>query len=209
MRTSDAVHRPSTRRSTLLLVRSFAPYRELLRPLLTSRSDFASSPFQARGEISPGKNALLHCTTAGFTPLRLDHKSFAVSRPLALLGSALYPILVHRLADSLHASSPRSVTLPQLHFASFAVVSLRRDLHPQEYAHAGRTKKRLPRSVVAASPAALPACIVAGQLAVSLENALEPGPIRPFCVATGRRQARPSPAEPAWPVREPGRRHRR
>ncbi len=52
---------------------------------------------QAQGEI-PGKIALLHCTTAGFTPLRLDHESFAVHRPLALLGSVFYPILVHRLA---------------------------------------------------------------------------------------------------------------
>jgi hypothetical protein len=31
--------------------------------------------------------------------------------PLALLGSAFYPVLVHRLADSLHASSPHSVPL--------------------------------------------------------------------------------------------------
>jgi len=29
----------------------------------------------------------------------------------------------------------------QLRFASFAVINLRRDLHPQERAHAGRTKK--------------------------------------------------------------------
>ena len=64
-----------------------------------------------------------------------------VSGPLALLGSAFYPILVHRLAASLHASFPQSVTLMQLRFASFVVINLRRDLHPQEYAHAGRTKK--------------------------------------------------------------------
>ena len=101
----------------------------------------STSPFQAQGKISPGKNALLHCTTAGFTPLRLDHKSFAVSCPLALLGSALYPILVHRLAASIHASSPHSVTLMQLRFTSFAVINLRWDLHPQECAHAGRTRK--------------------------------------------------------------------
>jgi hypothetical protein len=81
---------------------------------------------------------LLHCTSAGSTPLCLDHRSFAVSYPLALLGSAFYPILVQRPAVSLHASSPQSVTLPQLRFASFAVINLRRDLHPQEYAHAGR-----------------------------------------------------------------------
>jgi hypothetical protein len=41
----------------------------------------------------------------------------------------------------LHASSPRSVTLTQLRFTSFVVINLRRDLHPQECAHAGRTKK--------------------------------------------------------------------
>ena len=39
----------------------------LLRPLLTSRSASSASPFQARGEITPGKNAILHRTTAAFT----------------------------------------------------------------------------------------------------------------------------------------------
>ena len=43
---------------------------------------------------------------------------------------------------TLHAFSPRwSVTLPQLRFISFAVASLREDLHLQECAHAGCTKK--------------------------------------------------------------------
>jgi hypothetical protein len=102
---------------------------------------FPPSPFQAQGEISPGKNALLHCTTAGSTPPRLDHESFVVSGPLALLGNAFYPVLVHRLAASIHASSPQSVTLMQLRFTSLVVINLRRDLHPQECAHAGRTKK--------------------------------------------------------------------
>jgi len=128
--------------SRLVLRQTFQPPRPsfwLLRPLLTSRSDSTSSPFQAWGEISPGKNALLHCTTAGSTPLRLDHESFAVLCPLALLGRAFYPVLVHRLAASLHASFPHSVALMQLRFASFVVINLRRDLHPQECAHAGRT----------------------------------------------------------------------
>jgi hypothetical protein len=96
-RASDALQYSSTRRLTLLLVRPFAPYWQLLRPLLTSRSGSSPSPFQAQSEISPGKNALLHRTTAGFTPLRLGHKSFAAFSPLALLGSAFYPVLVHRL----------------------------------------------------------------------------------------------------------------
>jgi len=43
---------------------------------------------------------------------------------------------------TLHASFPRSVALTQLRFASLAVVSLREDLHLQDRAHAGRTKKR-------------------------------------------------------------------
>ena len=101
----------------------------------------STSAFQPSGEISPGKNALLHCTTAGFTPPRFDHESFAVSGPLALLGNAFYPVLVHRLAVSLYASSPHSVALMQLRFASFAVISLREDFHLQECARAGRTKK--------------------------------------------------------------------
>ena len=71
-----------------------------------------------------------------------DHKSFADSCPIALATNAFYPVLVHRLAASLHASSPHSVTLMQLRFASFAVINLRWDLHPQECAHAGRTRER-------------------------------------------------------------------
>ena len=67
----------------------------------TASADFSlrvsTSPFQAQGEISPGKNTLLHRTTAGFTPPPLGHKSFAAYCPLALLSSAFYPVLVHRL----------------------------------------------------------------------------------------------------------------
>ena len=93
-----------------------------------------------------GKKALRHCTTAGSTPPHLDHESFAVFCPLALLGSAFYPVLVHRLAASLHASSPNSVALMQLRSASFAVINLRRELHPQECAYAGRIKNQ-PRTL--------------------------------------------------------------
>jgi len=122
------------------------PSRRLLRPLLTSRSGPTPSPFQAQGEISPGKNALLHCTTAGSTPLPLGHDSFAVHGPLALVRSASYPVLVHRPTASLHASSPHSVALVQLRFASLVVTNSRWDLHPQECAHAGRTTKKGPRT---------------------------------------------------------------
>ena len=63
---------------------------------------------------------------------------------LAPPGIASYRVLVHRPAASLHASSPRSVTLPQLRFASFGMVSFRRDSHPQGRAHAGREIARAP-----------------------------------------------------------------
>jgi hypothetical protein len=63
---------------------------------------------------------------------------------LALESHASYLIFVHRLTDSLYASSPRSVTLTQLRFTSLAVVSSRKDFHLQDHAHAGRTHPPLP-----------------------------------------------------------------
>jgi len=59
---------------------------------------------------------------------------------LAPLGAASYPVFVHRPAVSLPASSPRLVTLSQLQFASFGMVSFRGDFHPQDDVHAGRTR---------------------------------------------------------------------
>src|SRR5439155_5356313 len=67
---------------------------------------------------------------------------FAVSCPLALVSTAFYPVLVHRPAASLRASSPHSVALMQLRFASLIVINSRWDFHPQECAHAGRTRKK-------------------------------------------------------------------
>jgi hypothetical protein len=114
----------------------------LLRPLLTSRSSRNCWAFTHKAR-SP--RVRTHSFAAQPPDLRrqsLDHESFAVSRPLALPGNAFYPVLVHRLAASLHASSPHSVTLMQLRFASFAVINLQEDLHLQECARAGRTQKR-------------------------------------------------------------------
>ena len=125
-------------------------HNQLLRPLLTSRSGSTPSPFQALGEISPGKNALLHRTTAGFTPLHLGHESFTAFCPLALVRSAFYPVPARRSAASIHASSPHSVTLMQLRFTSLAVTSSRWDFHPQEHAHAGRKKLTSPAAPRAA-----------------------------------------------------------
>ena len=145
--TSVALPLRSQTLRALLLVRPFAVSRRLLRPLLTSRSaPDPASPFQAQGEISPGKNTDLPRTTAGSTPPPLGHGSFAVTCPLAPVGSASYPVLVHRSAGSFHASFRRSVALPPLRFPSFAVTCSGEDFHLQVCAHAGRTTS-------AASPA--------------------------------------------------------
>jgi len=119
----------------------------LLRPLLTSRPARLrqTSPFQAQGEISPGKNIGFRCATAGSTPPRLGHESFAVLCPLALLGAASYPVPVRRPAASLPTSFTPSSRPGALWFASLAVTSSREDFHLQVDAHAGRTKKKARR----------------------------------------------------------------
>ena len=99
-------------------------------------------PFSHKARSPRVKTHSFTAQPPGLRRLSLDHESFAELCPLALLGNAFYPVLVHRLAVSLHASSPQSVTLMQLRFASFAVINLRWDFHPQECARAGRTQKK-------------------------------------------------------------------
>ena len=115
---------------SLLLVRPFSRRSDLMRPLLTSRSRLNPVTLSGENEISPGKNALLHCTTAGFTPPPFGHESFAVTCLLALAGAAFYPTFVHRPAVSIHASSPHSGALMQLRFTSLVVTNSRRGLTP-------------------------------------------------------------------------------
>ncbi len=62
--------------------------------------------------------------------------------PLALLGTASYPVSVRRPAASLPASFTPSSRSDALRFASLAVTSLREDFHLQVDAHAGRTSAR-------------------------------------------------------------------
>jgi hypothetical protein len=116
--------------------------KRLLRPLLTSRSGWRRRPFRHKARSPQVRTQSFTTQPPDLHSLILDHKSFAVLCPLALIGFAFYPVLVHRLMASIHASSPHSVALLQLRFTSFAVVSLRRDFHPQDCAHAGRTQKR-------------------------------------------------------------------
>ncbi len=113
--------------------------KRLLRPLLTSRSDSRRRPFRHKARSPQVRTQSFTAQPPDLRCLTLDHKSFAVLCPLALVGFALYPVLVHRLAVSIHASSPHSVALMQLRFTSFAVVSLRRTFTRKMCAHAGRT----------------------------------------------------------------------
>src|SRR6202035_2914001 len=94
---------------------------------------------QAQGEISPGKDIDLRCTTAGSTSPCLGHNSFAVDCPLAVLGSAFYPVPVRRPAASLPASFTPASRSDALRFASLAVTSSREDFHLLVNAHAGHT----------------------------------------------------------------------
>jgi len=71
--------------------------------------------------------------------LSLGRESFAVSGPLALLGTASYPVSVRRLADSLAAAFSRSLTLAALRFAWVATTNSPGDFHSQVIAHAWQT----------------------------------------------------------------------
>src|SRR5580704_17027334 len=103
-------------RFALLSVRPFAPSEasegrglpcSAPRSATTASADFslrfAASPFQARGEISPGKSPDLHGTVAGFTSVAFGRESFADFGPLALAPAASYPVSVRPRA----ASAPR------------------------------------------------------------------------------------------------------
>jgi hypothetical protein len=58
--------------------------------------------------------------------------------PLALLGSAFYPVPVRRPVASLPASFTPASRSDALRFTSLAVTSSREDFHLQVNAHAGR-----------------------------------------------------------------------
>ena len=129
----------------LTLRRRFRPSQPSLRllwPLLTSRSSLRRRPFRHEARYPQVRTQSFPAQPPNLRRLILDHKSFAVACPLALIGNASYPVLVHRLAVSIHTSFPQSVALPQLRFTSFAVVSLREDFHLQDCAHAGRTSTK-------------------------------------------------------------------
>ncbi len=123
---------------------SFGPSRlsPLLRPRLTSRSAFPRCPFRREARSPQVRTLSFTVRPPDLRRLSLGHRSFAVACPFAPLGTASDPVLVHRPTVSLPASFPRSVALTQLRFASIRMTSFRRDLHLQDSAHAGRTKRK-------------------------------------------------------------------
>ena len=78
----------------------------LLWPLLTSRSGSAPSPFQAQARSPQVRTRFFPTRPPDLRRLTFDHEGFAESCPLALIGTALYPVLVHRPMVSLHAPRP-------------------------------------------------------------------------------------------------------
>ncbi len=73
--------------------------------------------------------------------LSFGRESFAAFGPLALRGTASYPVSIRRLADSLPASFSRPLTLAALRFTWVATTSFPEDFHLQVIAHAGHTKR--------------------------------------------------------------------
>ena len=115
---------------------------ELLRPLLTSRSSLRCRPFRHKAR-SPQVRA--HSFIAQPPHLRRFALVTRASRFLARSPCLAAPSMWFLFIGSrftLRASFPHSVTLMQLRFTSLAVTSSWRDLHPQECAHAGRTRRK-------------------------------------------------------------------
>ena len=84
-------------------------------------------------------------TDIGFRPERAVHGRQPLGCPVRLqfqdqmMGLIFFnTVLGHR---AVWRRKDRDGTLMQLRFTSFVVINLRRDLHPQVCAHAGRTKK--------------------------------------------------------------------
>ena len=71
--------------------------------------------------------------------LTLGRKSFAIRCPLALVGTASDPVLVHQPAGSLAASFSPPLAVGALRFAWVATTSSPEDSHLQVIAHAGHT----------------------------------------------------------------------
>ena len=127
---------------------SFGPSSQLrlLWPLLTSRSADASArqrrPFRRKARSPQVRMVAFPAQPPDLHHLSLGRESFAVSRPLALLGNASYPVRIPRLAGSLAASFSGPLTVAALRFAWVATTNSPGDFHPQVTIHAGHTRQR-------------------------------------------------------------------
>jgi hypothetical protein len=83
-------------------------YADFLLPHFSSRG----RPFRRKARSPQIRHTPFTARPPDLRRLTLDHESFAVTCPLALIGVASDPVSVRRPAASLHASFPRSVTLP-------------------------------------------------------------------------------------------------
>ncbi len=110
----------------------------------TASADFSlrphrPSPFQARGEISPGKGSGLRPALAGYTSTRLGRGSFAVVGPLTPRMSASNPVPVRRAVASLSLLSVPASRPTNLASCLGRYDLLPRGLAPPDRAHAGHT----------------------------------------------------------------------
>ena len=74
--------------------------------------------------------------------LSFGRESFAVIGPLALLGTASYPVSVRQLADSLAASFSSPLAVAALRFTWVATTNSPEDSHLQVIIHAGHTNEK-------------------------------------------------------------------
>ncbi len=111
----------------------------LLRPLLTSRSSFRRRPFSHRARYPRVRTHTFTAQSPHLRHLALVTRALQIGACSPCLTAPSMRFLSIDSRFTLHASFPHLVTLVQLRFASLAVTSSRRDLHPQVCAHAGRT----------------------------------------------------------------------
>ncbi len=113
----------------------------LLRPLLTSRSSLLCRPFRHKARSPQVRTHSFITQPPGLRHFALITKALRFRARSPCLAAPSIRFLFIGSQFMVHASFPHSVTLMQLRFTSFVVINLRRDLHPQECAHAGRTQK--------------------------------------------------------------------
>ena len=113
-------------------------------------------PFRRKARSPRVRTSAFAARPPDLRRLALVTRVFAVCCPLALLGSASYPVSVRRPAASLPASFTPASRNDALQFASLAVTSSREDFHLQVDAHAGRNRHRGAEVQASASPATPP-----------------------------------------------------